>query len=163
MRWLSKVWEGFPGATTVFDLGAEFFLSFSSQWETESERISYLVRSYASIIPTVQRNLTILARNGMAQTVRAHTCAMHFILGSSPTNACMCASMWIKKGLVAILDIKSWVGVTPEVNLRNLLQEAHKQGIHPELLNPGQTSPEVQKRGISGWLHKKDWCPPKII
>ena len=72
-----------------------------------------------------------LSRDRMAQTVRAHTCAAHLILDSSPTNTCMCASMWIKKGLVAILAIKSWVGVTPDVNLGNLLQESYKQGIHP--------------------------------
>ena len=39
-------------------------------------------------------------------------------------------------------------GVAPEVNLRNLLcasEEARKRG-NP----PGQTSPEVQNRGISG-------------
>ena len=44
-------------------------------------------------------------------------------------------------------------GVTPEVNLRNPLctgEEARKQGNPPWLWNPGQTSPEVQNRGISG-------------
>ena len=44
-------------------------------------------------------------------------------------------------------------GVTPEVNLRNLLCVARKhasEGIHPGFETPGQTSPEVQNRGISG-------------
>ena len=43
-------------------------------------------------------------------------------------------------------------GVAPEVNLRNPLctdEEARKWGNPPWLWNPGQTSPEVQNRGIS--------------
>ena len=39
-------------------------------------------------------------------------------------------------------------GAAPEVNLRNSLHagnKAHKQGIHP-----GDMSPEIQNRGISG-------------
>ena len=36
--------------------------------------------------------------------------------------------------LAAMLAAKRWVGVAPEVNLRNMLcagEEVHKQGIHP--------------------------------
>ena len=48
---------------------------------------------------------------------------------------------------------KRSAGVAPEVNLRNPLcagEEVCKQGNPPYLWNTGQTSPEVQNRGISG-------------
>ena len=57
-----------------------------------------------------------------------------------------------------VLATKRSVGVIQEVNLRNLLHagdEACTQEIPHWLWNPGQTSPEVQNRAISG--------PSKII
>ena len=70
------------------------------------------------------------------------------------TNACghICRYM-DQKGLATMLTSIQSAGVTPEVNLRNLLwtgEEVHKRGNPPWLWNPGQTSPEVQNRGISG-------------
>ena len=52
-----------------------------------------------------------------------------------------------------MLSAKRSVGVAPEVNLRNPLStgdEACKWGSQLWLWNPGQTSPEVQNRDISG-------------
>ena len=56
-----------------------------------------------------------------------------------------------QKGLAAILAVKSSVGVTPEVNLRNPLHagdEANKQGIHPGFEPRVETLPEAQHRSI---------------
>ena len=70
------------------------------------------------------------------------------------TNAHRHVYMYVdQKGLAAMLTSVQSAGVTPEVNLRNSLcagEEACKRGNPPWLWNPGQTSPEVQNRGISG-------------
>ena len=53
----------------------------------------------------------------------------------------------------AMLAVERTAGVAPEVNLRNLLcagDETCKQEILSGFETPGQTSPEVQKRGMSG-------------
>ena len=52
-----------------------------------------------------------------------------------------------------MLATKKLAGATPKINLRSLLHvgnEACMQEDPPWLLNPGQTSPEIQTRGISG-------------
>ena len=57
-----------------------------------------------------------------------------------------------------MLAIKGSAGVTPEVNLRNPLHASN--GVYKEstlVLNPGQTSSEVQNRVII----RKNSCPPK--
>ena len=57
------------------------------------------------------------------------------------TNACVHICRYVdQKGLAAMLSSIQSAGVAPEVNLRN----------PPWLWNPGQISPEVQNRGISG-------------
>ena len=61
-----------------------------------------------------------------------------------------------QKGLAAMLISIQSAGVAPEVNLR--ITQARDP---PWLWNPGQTLPEVQKRGDQ-WPHEKDLCPPKI-
>ena len=78
------------------------------------------------------------------------------VVGSSPqtsTNACRHVCRYMdQKGLAVMLTSIQSAGVTPEVNLRNLLcagKEACKRGNPPWLWNPGQTSPKVQNRGIS--------------
>ena len=66
--------------------------------------------------------------------------------------------MWVHKYVdwnsrETLLTAKRPAGVVPEVNLRNLLHardKSHKQGNSPWLWNPGQMSPEVQNRDISG-------------
>ena len=68
-----------------------------------------------------------------------------------------------QKDSAAIRAVKRSAGVAPEVNLRNpfhACDEACKQGIHPSLEIPGQTSPDVQNR--VSVAHKEDCCPPKI-
>ena len=67
-------------------------------------------------------------------------------------------STWIKR-LVAdtMLATKRSAGTAPEVNLRNLLHMGNKVckwGNPPWLWNPGQMSPKVQNRGISGPIEK---------
>ena len=62
-----------------------------------------------------------------------------------------------ENGLATMLTTKRSAGVTPEVNLRIPLHtgnKACKQGDSLWLLNSGQTSPEVQNRGISGLTKK---------
>ena len=59
----------------------------------------------------------------------------------------------------AMLVAKKSAGVPSEVNLRILLctgDKAHKQVDPPWLWNPGQMSPEVQNRGISGPTKRTD-------
>ena len=70
------------------------------------------------------------------------------------------ASTWIKKGLAMLTSTQS-AGVTPEVNVRITKVRKHAKRDPPWLWNKGQTSPEVQNRGISG--QKKDLCPTKIL
>ena len=58
-----------------------------------------------------------------------------------------------QNGSAAMLAAKRSAGVAPEVNLRNALHisdEANQSGNPPWLWNRGQSSPEVQNRGISG-------------
>ena len=66
-----------------------------------------------------------------------------------------------QKGLAAILTSPQSAGVTPEENLRITLVRKHTKRNPPWLWNPEQTSPEVQKTGISG--PTKRTCPPKIL
>ena len=73
----------------------------------------------------------------------------HLISNTSPTNTCMCASMWIENGMAVMLAAKSWAGAKPEVNLKNPLlagDKACKWGDPPWLWNPEQMSPKVQNR-----------------
>ena len=84
--------------------------------------------------------------------------AARTVMGSSPsldqtsTNACSFVCKYVdQKGLAAILTSKQSAGVTPELNLR--ITQARKGSTLA--LKPGQKSPEVQNRGISG-PHKKD-------
>ena len=59
-----------------------------------------------------------------------------------------------------MLVAKRLAGVASEVNLRNPLltaNEAQKRGDPPWLWNPGQMSPEVQNRGISGHIKETDF------
>ena len=74
----------------------------------------------------------------------------------------------------AMLAAKRSAHVTPEVNLRNSLHacESMQARDPPWLWNPGETSPEVQNRGISGQtkrthvlqklLYKKKYCCDRI-
>ena len=62
------------------------------------------------------------------------------------------AGMWIKKGSAAMLTSIQSSGVTPEVNLRNLLCAG--EGIHPGFETQARRhAPEVQNRGFSGDLY----------
>ena len=78
----------------------------------------------------------------------------HGLESRTSINVCRHVCRYVdQKGLAAMLTSIQLAGVTPEVNLRNLLctgKEAHKRGNPPWPWNPGQTSPEVQNRGISG-------------
>ena len=47
-----------------------------------------------------------------------------------------------------MLAVESSAGITPEVNLMNLLHEGEEALIR--LWNQGQTSPEIQNKSISG-------------
>ena len=52
-----------------------------------------------------------------------------------------------------MLATKILADATPKINLRSLLHvgnEACMQGDPPWLLSQGQTSPEIQTRGVSG-------------
>ena len=66
----------------------------------------------------------------------------------------MCCFMYLdQKSLAAMLTSIQSAGVAPEVNLQDLLHtgvEARKLGNPLWLWIPGQTSPEVLNRGISG-------------
>ena len=56
-------------------------------------------------------------------------------------------------GSATMLTVKRSAGVTPEVNLRIPLHtgdKAYRWGDPPWIWNAGQTSPEVQKKAISG-------------
>ena len=84
-------------------------------------------------------------------------CVARIVMGLSPqtsTNARRHVCRYVdQKGLAAMLTSIQSASVAPEVNLRNPLcagQEARKWGNPPWLWNPGQTSPQVQNRGISG-------------
>ena len=92
--------------------------------------------------------------------------AHHCICGSNP-DACerSLASHAIYTLIQCTPLLVEKAGVTPEVNLRNLLcagKEASKWGNSPWLWTPEQTSPKVQNRDISGPT-KKDLCPTKIF
>ena len=81
--------------------------------------------------------------------------AAHHCVGGSNPNACerSLASHAIYMLIQYTPLLVEKAGVAPEVNLRNPLcagEEACKWGNPPWLWNPGQTSPEVQNRGISG-------------
>ena len=85
-------------------------------------------------------------------------------LNSNLTNACTQVCGW--NSLAAMLAAKSSAGVTPEVNLRNLLQtgdEARKQGNPPWLWNPGQMSPEVQNKTRVSVAPQKGLVSSKIF
>ena len=77
------------------------------------------------------------------------------VFSRTPTNACgyMICKYMDRKDSAAMLSADRWPGVTPEVNQRNPLQpgeKACKWELPPWLQNPGQMSPEVQNRDISG-------------
>ena len=66
------------------------------------------------------------------------------------TNACRHVFKYMdRKGSAAMLTPIQSAGVTPEVNLRITQVRKHTKD-PPWFWNPGQTSPEVQNRGISG-------------
>ena len=66
------------------------------------------------------------------------------------TNACRHVCRYVdQKGLAAMLTSVQSTGVAPEVNVRITQVRKHARDPH-WLWNPGQTSPEVQNRGISG-------------
>ena len=74
----------------------------------------------------------------------------------------LCTQVHGWNSLAGMLAAKRSAGVAPEVNLRNPLHagnEAGKQGNPPRLWNPGQTSPQLQKKGISGPT-KRNLDPP---
>ena len=78
------------------------------------------------------------------------------------TNACghVCKYVY-QKGSTAMLTSIQSAGVAPKVNLK--ITHVRKCGRDPPWLwNPGQTSPEVQNRGISGPA-KRALCPPKHV
>ena len=92
---------------------------------------------------------------GNASDLVTHRWAAHHCVGGSNPDACKrsLASHAVYMFIQCTPLLVEKAGVTPEVNLRNLLcegEEAHKWGNPPWLWNPGQTSPEVQNRGISG-------------
>ena len=79
------------------------------------------------------------------------------------TNACRHVCEYMdQKGSAAMLTSIQTAGVAPEVNLRITQVRKHAKRDPPWLWNPGQMSPEVQNRGISGPTNK-DLCPPKIF
>ena len=58
----------------------------------------------------------------MAQLIRVHTVLQtQTWVQVPPLPVNTCRSMWVRKGLAAMLVVKRSAGVTPEVNLRNLL------------------------------------------
>ena len=63
--------------------------------------------------------------------------------------------------LVAMLAIKWLAGVASELNLRNTFQTYMQVRDPPSLWKPGQTSQEVQNRGVSGLT--QEFCPSKKI
>ena len=66
------------------------------------------------------------------------------------TNACGHVCKYVdRKGLAVMLTPIQLTGVTPEVNLRIMQVRKHTRD-PPWLWNPGQTSPAVQNRSISG-------------
>ena len=84
-----------------------------------------------------------------------HRWAAHHCVGGSNPDACerSLASHAVYMLIQCTPLLVEKAGVAPEMNLRNLLctgEEAGKRGNPPWLWNPGQTSPEVQNRGISG-------------
>ena len=90
-----------------------------------------------------------------ASDLVTHHWAAHHCVGGSNPNACetSLASHAIYMLIQCTPLLVEKAGVTPEVNLRTPLctgEEACKRGNPPWLWNPGQTSPEVQNRGISG-------------
>ena len=70
--------------------------------------------------------------------------------GQATINACGHVCKYVdQKGSAAMLTSIQSAGVATEVNLR--ITQARKHARNPPWLwNPGQTSPEVQNRGISG-------------
>ena len=101
---------------------------------------------------------------GNASDLVTHRWAAHHCVGGSNPNACersRLASHAIYMLIQCTPLLVEKAGVAPEVNLRNLLcagEEARKRGNPPWFWNPGQTSPEVQSRGISetqGRRHQK--------
>ena len=85
-----------------------------------------------------------------------HRWAAHHCVGGSNPDACeksRLASHAIYTLIQCTPLLVEKAGVAPEVNLRNPLcagEEARKRWNPPWLWNPGQTSPKVQNRGISG-------------
>ena len=82
--------------------------------------------------------------------------AVRMVRGLSPslvqtsTNACRHICKYVdQKCLAAMVTSIQSAGVAPEVNLR--ITQVRKDARDPPWIwNPGQTSPEVQNRGISG-------------
>ena len=70
------------------------------------------------------------------------------------TNACCLVCKYVdRKGSAAMLTPIQSAGVTPEMNLRITQVKKHAWD-PPWLWNPGQTSPEVQNRDISGSMKR---------
>ena len=69
-------------------------------------------------------------------------------LNIHPMLADMFVSMWMEKGLAAMLTSIQSAGVAPKVNLRITQVRKHARD-PPWLWNPRQTSPAVQNRSIS--------------
>ena len=68
-------------------------------------------------------------------------------------------SMWIKKGLVAMLAIMRSAGVAREVNLRNPLDagnEAYKQEIYPGFETQGRCHQKSKRRVPVGPTKRTD-------
>ena len=67
------------------------------------------------------------------------------------------ASSWMKKGSATMLATKKSAGVTPEVNQESIAHRRQSMPVRDPfwLWNPGNMSPEVQNRGISGHTLKK--------
>ena len=97
----------------------------------------------------------IMSRAGVAEGYTV-LCSPHrqswvWAPAQTSTNACSHICNYIdRKGSAAILTSIQSVGVTPEVTLRITQARKHTKRDPPWLWNPGQMSPEIQNRGISG-------------
>ena len=93
---------------------------------------------------------------GVAEWLRALSCSM---LGSNPTDTCGHVCRYVDwKGLSTMLSTKRLTGVTGESEKSiGCRREGTQVRDPPWLWNLGQTSPEVQNRGISG--PRERTCP----
>ena len=89
--------------------------------------------------------------------VRRHRVPIYYVFNGLKIYRHRYLSWSVK--IIQTLSFERSAGVAPEVNLRILLcpnNEAHKWGVPLWLWNPGQTSPKVHNRGISGPTKRTD-------